>query len=300
MHDLTWAFYARGGLAMIPPAPDKPGRWVGREIVGHVLMLHINFSKTGGLTHCSLNTMADLLGMSRNLVYRARRHLVDVGYLVDTGVKDGQEIVYRVAVEAWPDPTRGGAKASVVRQTDPWDEVSVEGSVEVSVEGSVARQTRLDGIEIEGGTRARTREAPSVARQTPPPPCRKHPNGWNHRDPCGRCQRLREWDEAHPAPTATPTPRTFTTAWCESDTCDEVTRTMIRTDAAGRVTATRTPCPDCNPDSPEYRPLARVIDLPPLPGDDDPQPARRTNGNAMAGMGGLLDAYRRNAGRMPS
>lgn len=88
----------------------------------------------------------------------------------------------------------------------------------------------------QGGGGPAPRPPDPVDKSTAPPPCRRHPNGWRHDDPCRACAALRQHAENATAPLPMPP---------HCGHCDVTDRTITTTDAYGRITAAR--CPRCHP-----------------------------------------------------
>lgn len=71
-----------------------------------------------------------------------------------------------------------------------------ERGTDLQEKGGIDVPPGIKGIERGGGG---AREGAPVDMDTPPPPCPRHPNGWDHPENCHACRRLREWDQRQTA-----------------------------------------------------------------------------------------------------
>lgn len=222
--DLLDAVNGRNPRALIGDT-DPSRRHLGPDRAIRVLVLLADHANAVGEVWWSAGAIADELHLDRRDVRHALGLWERRGLLARTGARRelGGSVVYRFTdPDTWPAdyaPRRHAEQGAltlltVARPTEvgggiPRSEVGGEvgGKLGGEVGGEVGGHPRHEGkgSEAKGGS-PRKRTSPRAEVGGEPRPCPKHPNGWHHEEPCGRCASLREWDEAKPRPRPAPAP----------------------------------------------------------------------------------------------
>jgi hypothetical protein len=115
--------------------------------------------------------------------------------------------------------------------THEWRELAAAKSGEAAAKSDQAAATQSGGLDgsTDGSTDGGAREAERTDQPdsgppdwaTPPRKCRKHPNGYEHGEPCRRCAVLRKWDENADQRR----PQNYDAAWTEYNRLDAQART---------------------------------------------------------------------------
>lgn len=192
------------------------------------------------------NDLGKLRKEGREAVRAAMREMREAGYLhlVKRQDERGRWVSQNVLFEEPTTAEDAGAEPPTPRNPSPVARAQKPANPQVTprtgnpyVGGLGAKREGLEEGLGRGETPAPTPPQP-VDKHTAPPPCRRHPNGWKHQEPCRACALLRQWNENLTAPAPLPMPP-------HCGQCDVTDRMLSTTDTFGRIVVTR--CPRCHP-----------------------------------------------------